>query len=71
MRRMTLTNPDFMIHRPKPPVDPRVKAMDTLDTGMRTLLAREDVPADEKMKQYDQSLARYMNVILFLRTHYN
>ena len=58
-----------MIHRPKPPVDPRVKAM---DTGMRTLLAREDVPADEKMKQYDQALARYMNVILFfLRTHYN
>ena len=47
-----------MIHRPKPPVDPRVKAMDTLDTGMRTLLAREDVPADEKMKQYDQALAR-------------
>ena len=64
MRRMTLTNPDFMIHRPKPPVDPRVKAMDTLDTGM-TLLAREDVPDDEKLKQYDQALSRYMNVILF------
>lgn len=61
MRRMTLVNANAP-PRPKPPVDPLVKAMDVLDTGMQSALTREDIPVEERMQQYDQALARYMHV---------
>ena len=61
MKAMKLTNPNLP-SRPKPPVDPRVKAMAVLDAGMQTALTREDLPVEERLQQYDQSLARYMNV---------
>ena len=61
MKAMQLTNPNLP-SRPKPPVDPRVKAMAVLDAGMQTALTREDLPVEERLQQYDQSLARYMNV---------
>ena len=48
--------------RPKPPMEQRVKVMDTLDKKMQTILDREDLSADERLKLYDQSLTRYLNV---------
>jgi hypothetical protein len=36
--------------RPKPPVDQRVKGMDTLDKKMQTILDREDLSSDERLK---------------------
>ena len=48
--------------RPKPPVEQRVKVMDTLDKKMQTILEREDLSADERLKLYDQSFTRYLNV---------
>ena len=48
--------------RPKPPVEQRVKVMDTLDKKMQTILDREDLSADERLKLYDQSFTRYLNV---------
>ena len=47
---------------PKPPVEQRVKVMDTLDKNMQTILEREDLSADERLKLYDQSFTRYLNV---------
>ena len=48
--------------RPKPPVEQRVKVMDTLDKKMESILEREDLSTDERLKLYDQSLTRYLNV---------
>jgi hypothetical protein len=48
--------------RPKPPVEQRVKVMDTLDKKMQTILEKEDLSADERLKLYDQSFTRYLNV---------
>ena len=48
--------------RPKPPVEQRVNDMDTLDKNMQTILEREDLSADERLKRYDQSFTRYLNV---------
>jgi queuine/archaeosine tRNA-ribosyltransferase len=42
-------------------VEQRVKVMDTLDKKMQTILEREDLWADERLKLYDQSLNRYLN----------
>lgn len=61
MKRMTLTHTHLQ-RRPKPPVDPRVKAMDVLDSGMQTALENGELPVEKRMQQYDQALARYMNV---------
>jgi hypothetical protein len=36
--------------------------MDTLDKKMQTILEREDLSADERLKLYDQSFTRYLNV---------
>ena len=47
---------------PKPPVEQRVKVMDTLDKKMQAILEREDLLADECLKLYDQSFTRYLNV---------
>ena len=48
--------------RPKPLVEQLVKVMDTLDKKMQTILEREDLSADERLKLYDQSFTRYLNV---------
>ena len=47
---------------PKPPVEQRVKVMDTLDKKMESILEREDLSTDERLKLYDQSFTRYLNV---------
>jgi hypothetical protein len=39
-----------------------VKVMNTLDKKMQTILDREDLSADERLKLYDQSFTRYLNV---------
>ena len=36
--------------------------MDTLHKKMQTILEREDLSADERLKLYDQSFTRYLNV---------
>jgi hypothetical protein len=43
-------------------VEQRVKVMYTLDKKMQTILDREDLSADERLKLYDQSFTRYLNV---------
>jgi hypothetical protein len=43
-------------------VEQRVKVMDTLDKKMQTILKREDLSEDERLKLYDQSFTRYLNV---------
>ena len=48
--------------RPKPPVEQRVKVMDTLDKRMESILEREDLSTDARLKLYDQSFTRYLNV---------
>jgi hypothetical protein len=40
----------------------RVKVMDTLDKKMQSILEREDLSTDERLKLYDQSFTRYLNV---------
>ena len=47
--------------RPKPPVEQRVKVMDTLDKKMESILEREDLSTDERLKLYAQSFTRYLN----------
>ena len=68
MKELTLIN---MYHqtqeRPKPPVEQRVKVMDTLDKKMQTILEREDLTEDERLKLYDQSFTRYLNVYDYYR----
>ena len=48
--------------RSKPPVEQRVKVMDTLDERMQSILERGDLSTDECLKLYDQSFTRYLNV---------
>ena len=48
--------------RSKPAIKQRVKGMDTLDKKMQTILDREDIHADQRLKLCDQSLYRYLNV---------
>jgi hypothetical protein len=48
--------------RPKPPVEQRVKVMDTLNKKMKNILEREDLSADVRLKLYDQSFTPYLNV---------
>jgi hypothetical protein len=62
MKPLELMKQDGQIPRPKPPVEQRVKVMDTLDKKMQTILEREDLSADERLKLYDQSFTRYLNV---------
>jgi hypothetical protein len=59
MKPLELMKQDGQIPRPKPPVEQRVKVMDNLDKNMQTILEREDLSADERLKLYDQSLYRY------------
>ena len=63
MKELTLINRYHQIEeRPKPPVEQRVKVMDTLDKKMQTILERKDLSADKRLKRYDQSFTRYLNV---------
>jgi hypothetical protein len=63
MKELTLINRYHQTQeRQKPPVEQRVKIMDTLDKKMQTILEREDLLADERLKLYDQSFTRYLNV---------
>jgi hypothetical protein len=43
-------------------VEQRVKVMDTLDKKMETILDKENLSEDERLKLYDQSFTRYLNV---------
>ena len=43
-------------------MEQRVKVMDTLDKKMQSMLEREDLSTDERLKLYDQSFTRYLNV---------
>jgi hypothetical protein len=63
MKELTLINRYHQTQeRPKPPLEQRVKAMDTLDKKMQTILERADLSADERLKLCDQSFTRYLNV---------
>jgi hypothetical protein len=54
MKELTLINRYHQTQeRPKPPVEHRVKVMDTLDKKMQIILEREDLSADERLKLYD------------------
>ena len=53
MKELTLINRYHQTQeRPKPPVEQRVKVMDTLDKKMQTILEREDLSADKRLKLY-------------------
>ena len=43
-------------------MEQRVKVMDTLDKKMESILEREDLSTDERLKLYDQSFTQYLNV---------
>ena len=60
MKMLHLNQP--VPQRPKPPVDQRVRVMDTLDKKMHDILERADLPVDERLKLYDQSLYRYKTI---------
>jgi hypothetical protein len=63
MKELTLINRYHQTQeRPKPPVEQRVKVMDTLDKKMQTILEREYMSEDECLKLYDQSFTGYLNV---------
>jgi hypothetical protein len=62
MKPLELMNQGGQLSRPKPPIEQRVKVMDTLDKKMQTILDREDIPTDQRLKLYDQSLYRYLDV---------
>jgi hypothetical protein len=50
MKLLELMKQGGQLPRPKPPVDQRVKVMDTLDKKMQTILDREDLSSDERLK---------------------
>ena len=56
MKPLELMKPGGQLPRPKPPIQQRVKVMDTLDKKMQTILDREDIPTDQRLKLYYQSL---------------
>jgi hypothetical protein len=62
MKPLELMKQGGQLPRSKPPVEQRVKVMGTLDKKMQTILDREDLSGDERLKLYDQSFTRYLNV---------
>ena len=63
MKELTLINRYHQTQeRPKPPVEQRVKVMDTLDKKMQTILERVYLSEHKRLKLYDQSFTRYLNV---------
>ena len=68
-KKLALIDPDLLerlLHgatRDKqyaPPPDPRLKAMDTLDTEMQAILNQKATTPDQKVKLYNQLLQRYL-----------
>ena len=47
--------------RPKPPVTSIVKSMHDIDGEMSNILEREDIPLNDKMTLYDQTLQKYIS----------
>ena len=62
MKPLELMKQGGQLPCPEPPVEQRMKVMDTLDKKMQTILDREDLSADERLKLYGQSFTRYLNV---------
>ena len=62
MKPLELVRQGGQLPRPKPPIGQRVKVMDTLDKKMQTILDSENIPTDQRLKLYDQSLYIYLNV---------
>jgi hypothetical protein len=62
MKPLELMKQGGQLPCPEPPVEQRMKVMDTLDKKMQTILYREDLSADERLKLYGQSFTRYLNV---------
>jgi hypothetical protein len=57
MKEVTLMNRYHQTQvRPKPPVEQRVKVMDTLDKKMQSILEREDLSTDERLKLNSSAL---------------
>ena len=56
-----LTKHQLPRQRPKPPVQPLLRAMDNTNEDIRSLLSRNDLPMEQRMKLYQQSLRRYLN----------
>jgi hypothetical protein len=50
MKPLELMKQGGQLPCPKPPVEQRVIVMDTLDKEMQTILDREDLSADERLK---------------------
>ena len=53
MKELILLNRYYQTpERPKPPVEQRVKVIDTLEKKMQTILEREGLSADTRLKLY-------------------
>ena len=58
MKELTLMNRYHQTQgRPKPPVEQRVKVMDTLDKKMESILEREDLSTDRRASQAIRPIA--------------
>ena len=63
-KKMALVEPrllDSLQHQQERQFNPLEKAMTSLDGDMQEVLTRRDMSTDEKVKQYNQVLQRYMN----------
>ena len=49
-------------HSPHSIQQPAYQGLDNLDTQMQTILRREDIPVDQKVKLYQQALLGYINL---------
>ena len=45
------------------PVPPLVKQLSTLDSEMKSILDREDISEQDKVRQYNQVLYRYLQLM--------
>jgi hypothetical protein len=62
MKSLELMKQGGQLPRPKHPVEQRVKVMETLDKNVQTILEREDLSVDERLKLHDQLFTGYLNV---------
>ena len=65
---MHLVDPKMMMQQVTAPVNPIHRSIVTLDDDMRTVLDRRDLSDDEKVRQYNQILQRYLKYHDHLRT---
>ena len=65
---MHLVDPKMMMQQVTAPVNPIHRSIVTLDDDMRTVLDRRDLSDDEKYRQYNQILQRYLKYHDHLRT---